>query len=266
MAGKKSKPKFEQPAPARSWAPDKPMGLARAVQKAGYGTREFTSGMVEDGRLSVDGQVITDPAHTVGPDSQILLDEKPLKPVRPTYFAFNKPPRVVCNPADGADRRQVLEYLPPDIPGLATAGRMDSRTTGLILVSNDAGWNTELAGSVQLEHEYRVQIEGELSDVELNVITGGIQMPNLGHFRPASVTIVEVLNGRTVLMIVTKGTKARAVRRMFSTLRHKITMLRRVRIGDIRLGNMPSGGVRLLGQQEVENMRRKFTNSPSGKV
>ena len=257
MAGKKTSAKQNKPVVIRSWAPEKPMGLARALQKAGYGSRDKTTDLVQNGRVMVDEKLITDPARTVDSESVLQLDGRPLQAVVPAYFAFNKPSRVVCTPADGSDRRQVLDFLPPDIPGLATVGRMDTRTTGLILVSNDAAWNNAVAGSGSLEHEFRIQVEGELSEVEVNVISGGIQMPSLGHFRPASVKIVEKLNGRTVMLMVTRGTKARLVRRMFSTLRHQITLLRRVRIGDIRLGTIPTGGVRRLDRHEVEAMRKK---------
>ena len=257
MAGKKLSPRDAKQDQAKTWAPEKPMGLARALQKAGYGTRDKAASMVKSGRVKVDDHVVTDPAHMVEGHSSLLLDDRPLQKVLPSYFAFNKPSRVVCTPSDGPDRRKVLDFLPPDIPGLVTVGRMDSRTTGLILVSNDATWNNGVAGSGEVEHEFRIQVEGELTEVEISVISGGIQMQGLGHFRPASVKIVEKLNGRTVMLMVTRGTRARLVRRMFSTLRHQITLLRRVRIGDIRLGSMPSGGVRQLTRQEVDSMRRK---------
>lgn len=255
MAGKKTRTANPETAAAGGWSPDRSMGLARALQKAGYGTRQKTTAIIAAGRVSVDGQVTTDPAHMTGPGVAIMLDRKPLALVAPAYFALHKPARVVCTRADGADRRQVAEFLPPDVPGLVTAGRMDSKTTGLLLVSNDTRWNNEVAGSSLIEQEYRIQVEGEMNELEISVISAGIHMPNLGIFRPASVRVIEKLNGRTVIMMVIKGAKARMVRRMFSTLRHKITLLRRVRVGEIRLGSLPVGGVRPLTATEVRSVR-----------
>ena len=240
------------------WSPERPMGLARALQKAGYGTREKTAQIIKAGRVMVNDHLVKDPAFMAEPGCVILLDNKPLSGVIFTYFAFHKPARVVCTTADGPDRRQVAEFLPPDIPGLSTAGRMDGRSTGLLLVSNDARWNNAVTGSDDLEHEYRIQVEGELTETEISVITAGIHMPSLGLIRPASVKIVEKLNGRTVIMMVTQGTKARMVRRMFSTLRHEVTLLRRTRIGDIRLGPLPSGGVRQLNDGEIRSISNKI--------
>ena len=251
MAGRKMTQQPPQNPEPDGWTPSRPMGLARVLQKAGYGTRGVAGGLITAGRVMVDGQVIKDPAFMAEPGCVILLDRKVLKAVKPTYFAFNKPARVVCTRSDGPDRRKASEFFPPDVPGLTTAGRMDSKTTGLLLVSNDARWNNAVTGSAELEHEYRIQLEGELTEIEISVITAGIHMPNLGIFRPTSVKIIEKLNGHTVIIMVTSQTKARMVRRMFNTLRHKITLLRRIRIGEIRLGSLPSGGLRHLSDTEI---------------
>lgn len=254
MAGKKVKtenPATQQPT---GWSPDRAMGLARVLQKAGYGTRLKAAEIIAAGRVSVGGKVVKDPAHLIEPGAVILLDKKPLAQVARVYYALHKPARVVCARSDGADRRQVAEFMPPDIPGLVTAGRMDSKTTGLLLVSNDTRWNNTVADSSAIEQEYRIQVEGEMSELEISVISAGIHMPNLGIFRPASVRIVEKLNGRTVILMVIKGAKARMVRRMFSTLRHKITLLRRIRIGEVRLGSLPVGGVRPLTPGEIRSV------------
>lgn len=256
MAGKKPRQESELSPEPRSWSPDRPMGLAHALQKAGYGTRQAAGEIILRGRVMVDDQVIKDPAFMIEPGCDLKLDKSTLIAVEPTYFAFNKPARVVCTKADGPDRRQVSDFIPPNIPGLVTAGRMDSKTTGLLLVSNDSTWNNAVAESPTMEHEYRIQVEGELTEIEISVITAGIHMPNLGIFRPASVKIVEKLNGRTVILMVTQGTKARMVRRMFSTLRHNITLLRRIRIGDVRLGNLPSGGLRHMTRTEVSSLAK----------
>ena len=254
MSAKKIKEAVRPAAAAGKWAVARPMGLARILQKAGYGTREEAAEMVTRGRATVDGEVVTDPAFTVNPGSSIELDSQVLQSVQPTYFLFHKPARVVCASADGPDRRRVADFLPPDVPGLSTVGRMDSKTTGLLLVSNDSGWNNVLTSSKTLEQEYRIQVEGELTELEISVITAGIHMPNLGIFKPASVRIVEKLNHRTVILMVTKGTKARMVRRMFSTLRHEIKLLRRIRVGELRLGNLPPGGLRRLDAQEISEV------------
>lgn len=235
--------------------PTRSMGLARALQKAGCGTRATTEDMVVRGKVSVDGAVVLDPRSSVKPEQRISVGGRDLDTIGYRYFAFHKPARVVCAASDGTDRRRVDEFLPRDVPGLRAAGRLDSKTTGLMLISNDPVWNELAAGGARLEQEYRLQIEGELTDPELGVITAGVHLPNLGLFRPLGVRIVEKMNGATVLTMVLREGKVRQVRRMFDTLRHRIMLLRRIRVGEIRLGDLAAGSLRPLTGHEVQGVR-----------
>ncbi len=237
------------------WVASRSMGLGRALQKAGYGTRKVAESIVLSGRVQVDGRLETDPKVMIGPDSNIQLDNRPLRAVEPVYMVLNKALRVVCVPSDGPDCQLVSDFLPTNIPGLRHVGRMDSRSTGLLLVSNDNAWSSRLSESSLLEHEYRVQVEGSLTQLEVTVIEAGITIPKMGVFKPLSVRIVELMNGRTVLNIVLTDGKVRQLRKMFSTLRHKICYLRRVRVGDVRLGHLAPGTWRHLTAREVEATR-----------
>jgi len=231
------------------------MGLARALQKAGCGTRQTTEELVLAGRVEVDDVVERNPRSSVSPDQRIALDGRNLDHIGYRYFAFHKPARVVCAAVDGPDRRRVDEFLPPDVPGLRAAGRLDGKTTGLLLISNDPAWNEKVSSGTQFEQEYRLQVDGELTDIEIGVITAGVHLPNLGLFKPLNVHIVEKMNGATVLTMVLREGKVRQVRRMFDTLRHKIILLRRIRIGEIRLGDLAAGSLKSLTGQEIQGVR-----------
>jgi len=255
---------FKSTGPDKRWFPTRPMGLARALQKAGYGTRRRTDEMVLVGRIRVDGEPVVDPSFQVDRHSTIELDGRPLLELVRNYFALHKPMRVVCSVSDGLDRRLVDDFLPKNIPGLQAAGRLDERTTGLLLVSNDKDWNELVTGMTHLEQEFQIQVEGELTDLELSVVTAGVHLPGLGLFRPHSVQIVQRTSSRTVLTMVIREGKIRQVRRMLSTLRHRITLLRRERIGEISLDDLPPGGLRPLEGREVQYIRDQRTaNTPN---
>jgi pseudouridine synthase len=231
------------------------MGLARALMKAGYGTRRQTETIVEAGRITMDGKVVTDPRTKVDPGSEVQLDGAPLTRLRYSYYAFNKPSRVVCTTSDGPGSKLVTEFFPEEVIGLHPAGRLDRKTTGLILVSNDRPWNRKVTGSGNLDQEFRIQVEGELNNLEIGVMTAGVLLPNYGLFRPLAVQVVEILNGRTVLTMVVGEGKLRQVRRMLTTLRHKVVFVRRTRIGTIRLGELPVGRFRHLTSGEIAAVR-----------
>lgn len=244
---------------ARPWRPTKPIGLARALLKAGYGTRRQTEDMVQQGRVRVGDHRVTDPQRMVEAGSDLYLDGELLVRLEMRYFALHKPTRYFCGDSENAERKRIDELFPEKIPGLAAAGRMDSKTSGLILISNDNSWNNLITTTHGLEQEYRIQVEGELSDLELSVMTAGVHLPNLGLFRPQAVRIVEIMNRRTVLNMTVGEGKIRQVKRMLSSLRHQITLVRRVRIGDIRLGDLSVGGYRELSNPEISSIREIST-------
>lgn len=233
------------------WLPGRPMGLSRALMKAGYGTRRWADAAVTAGRVRVGTEVVTDPLHMIATDAAVFLDDKPLLRVEPAYYAFHKPLRVVCRQEDGPGRRLVDDFLPAEVIGLRSAGRLDSRTSGLLLISNDGAWITRVTGAADCEHEFTVQVEGEVSDVQLTVIDAGIVLPGLGTFRPVSVRVLAHERGRTMLSLTLRGGQARQMRRMLATLRHKVLMVRRVRLGGVSLGDLAPGGLRPLTVQEV---------------
>ena len=254
MAKKQSDTSTTPQAAIDRWKPSRAMGLARALMKAGYGTRQQTSAMVTAGRVAVGDDIVTDPNLMIEAGTRIYLDGAPLARLRHSYYALHKPVRTVCSPVDGPEKRLVSDFYPRDVPGLQSVGRLDPKTSGLLLISNDRPWNNLIASSKNLEQEFRVQVEGELTELEINVMTAGVHLPNLGLFRPLSVKVVEILNGRTVVNLVVKEGKIRQVRRMLTTLRHKVVMVRRIRIGNIRLGDLPAGGMRHLTPGEVHTI------------
>ncbi len=237
------------------WLPPKPMGLARAIAKAGYATRARADTIVKSGRVKVDGRVNVDPASTVGPQSVILLDDQPLAQIVKHYFAFHKPARVISTTSSSGGRRVMSDFFPSEIPGLAAAGRLDANTSGLVLVSNDSVWNGYAAGGATLPKEYKIQVSGQISGVEVGIILAGMHLPRLGHIRPKTVDILETQENQTVLRLVIEEGKNRQVRRMFNALRHDVLMMRRTRIGPVVLGNLPAGRMRPLTRAEVEIIR-----------
>jgi 23S rRNA pseudouridine2605 synthase len=257
-------------APDHRWVPTRPMGLSRALMKAGYGTRRWADETVAAGRVRVGQVVVKDPLRMIDANAEVFLDNKPLLKIELCYYAFHKPLRVVCREQDGPGRRLAADFFPDEIVGLRTAGRLDARTSGLLLVSNDGAWITRVTGPAGCEHEFMVQVEGEVSEVQLTVIDAGILIPGLGTFRPVAVRVLGQESGRTTLSVTLHGGQVRQMRRMLVTLRHKVIVVRRVRLGDVRMGDLAPGGLRPLTAQEVASFagipvrQRGASGSPAG--
>jgi 23S rRNA pseudouridine2605 synthase len=232
------------------------MGLARAIAKSGRGTRAKATEIVRSGRVKVNGRLTTDPTECVGPESEILVDEKPLFRVASRYFALHKPIKVICTPADRGGRRLITEFYPPDVTGLSVAGRLDAQTSGLVLLSNDRIWNDLAASSNRLDCRYRVKVQGRMSDLEIGLISAGMNLASLGHIRPREVTVIETHENQTLLDLVIREGKNRQVRGIFNTLRHDVLFVRRTGIGPVRLGNLPPGRFRPLNRDEVDGIMK----------
>lgn len=257
MSDRNTGPDSQTESGRRLFHPLRPLGVARALMKAGYGTRKQADQYVLEGRVRVDDQVVLDPGSKVGPDSAITLDGKPLVHLTPRYFLFHKPVGVVSTPGERQGRRLVGSYLPRDVPGLALVGRLDYRTSGLMLASSDRAWCRLLTGNPHLEQEYKIRLAGNLVEDQLEVLTAGIMLPKLGLFKPLMVTLVAGDKKTTDLVIVLGEGKARHIRRVFGALHHKVLSLQRVRIGDVKLGDLKPGAFRQMTGKEVEHMRGK---------
>jgi len=242
------------------WHLKRAMGLGRALVKAGYGTRRQTEALVVDGHIRIGDKIITDPKHMVSPQDDIYLDGEMLAAITPRYFAIHKPLWMHSGNVEGPGRKMIDDLFPSTVPGLVSAGRMDTKTSGLVLVSNDSEWINMVTTSIGIEQEYRVQVEGELSTLELKVMMAGVTLPGLGLVRPKAVRVVEIFGGQSVINLTVGEGKIRQVRRMLKTLRHKVKTVRRVRIGDIRIGQIPAGGRRELSQPEIASVRTTVAN------
>ncbi len=255
----------------------KPMGLARTIAKRGRATRPEAESLIRSGRVRVDGRLVHDPSRGVRADSQILIDGEPLVEVERRYYAFHKPAEIVIGPGERDSVRSLRAFLPPSVPGLRAAGRLDAATTGLVLISNDAQWNARAAGGAGFEKEYQILVPGVVSDLELGVIAAGVRLPRLGFVKPLSVRIEQQTAEQTIVRMVLIEGKNRQIRRLFHTLRYDSVRLHRVRIGPIALGELEPGRLRLLSIVEIDQVRhgrprreivrgRRATARPTGEA
>lgn len=231
------------------WRPPRPEGLARLLARAGYGARPRTEVMVRSGRVQVDGQVVTDPGLQITAESDVLLDDAPLCEAPRRYLALNKPAGSESQ-VDGSGWRGLAHLLPADAVGLEPAGRLDTRTGGLLLISNDLDWNRHASESATLERCYEVLVAGHMTTMVLDVIEAGILLPNRGLFQPHRAELLAEDGNRARVLVALRGDHVRKIRAAFASLLFEVMELTRVSIGPVSLGAMPSGRHRELTEDE----------------
>jgi 23S rRNA pseudouridine2605 synthase len=230
-----------------------PMRLAKYLAHAGVASRRSAEAMIVAGRVSVEGQVVDDPARDVGEGSSVAVDGRPLQGPEPrVLFALNKPVGVVSSARDTHGRPTVVALVGATGLRLYPVGRLDTDSSGLILLTNDG----ELANRLthprfEVGKTYRARLRGgPIGAAALTALRRGVQLED-GPTAPAR---VRRLRADEIELTIREG-RTRQVRRMCAAVGHPVAELQRVAFGPVRLGGLAPGEHRLLRDAEVERLR-----------
>jgi 23S rRNA pseudouridine2605 synthase len=236
------------------------MRLAKFLAHAGVASRRAAEAIVGDGRVTVDGAVVTDPARDVDESNRVELDGRRVEPEPREVHALNKPAGVVSTARDTHGRPTVVQLV-RSRRRLYPVGRLDAETTGLILLTNDG----ELAERLThprygVKKVYRARIQpGRLSPRALRALKEGVELED-GRTAPAGVR--QPATGMVELTI--REGRKRQVRRMLEAVGHRVVELERVAFGPMGLRGLEPGKSRRLTKAEVERLRR--ATDPRGRA
>jgi 23S rRNA pseudouridine2605 synthase len=228
------------------------MRLAKFLAHAGVASRRAAEGIIGEGRVSVAGETVTDPARDVDESSGVAVDGEPVAPEPLEVHMLNKPPGVVSTAHDTHGRPTVVDLVRSG-RRLYPVGRLDADTSGLILLTNDG----ELAEHLThprygVERVYRARVQpARVPERALRELRDGVELED-GRTAPARVRRLEP----GLVEITIKEGRKRQVRRMLEAVGHRVTELERVRFGPLALGQLRAGRSRRLPEDEVERLRR----------
>jgi 23S rRNA pseudouridine2605 synthase len=229
------------------------MRLAKYLAHAGVASRRAAETLISEGRVSVQGEIVTDPARAVDEDGRVAVDGRPLDGPEPrVLYAVNKPVGVVSTARDTHRRPTVVELVPAQGLRLYPVGRLDVDSSGLILLTNDGELANRLTHpSFQVEKVYLARLAGgPVTEEALKALRDGVELDD-GHTAPARVRRLE---GNLIELAIREG-RNRQVRRMCAAVGHPVLELRRVGFGPLRLGGLKDGAHRRLSPAEVERLR-----------
>jgi 23S rRNA pseudouridine2605 synthase len=228
------------------------MRLAKQLAHAGVASRRASEALVADGRVTVNGTVVTDPARDVTGEEAIAVDGEAVRaPGARVVYALHKPAGVVSTAADTHGRRTVVDLVPAG-HRLYPVGRLDADTTGLILLTNDGDLAYALTHPrFEVPRTYRARVEGRPGERALQALRAGVELDD-GRTAPAQ---VRLLGPHELELTIHEGRK-RQVRRMCEAVGHRVVELRRVAFGPLRLGDLGAGRHRRLTAAEVARLRK----------
>ena len=221
--------------------------IAKLMARVGLCSRRDAEVWIVDGRVSVNGAVLTSPAMDVGPDDRILVDGVPLPAAEKTrLFMFHKPRGLVTSDHDPENRATVADYLRehwPDGPRVVTVGRLDINTEGLLLLTNDGG----LARTLELPktgwaRRYRVRAKGETNQVVLDGLRDGVSIDGV-DYAGIEATLDRVQGANVWLTMSLREGKNREVKRVLEHVGLEVNRLIRLSFGPFQLGELPEGAV-----------------------
>lgn len=213
--------------------------------------------------MTVDGRVERDPQWLVREGDRILVDGLPLVREPRVYLACNKPRGQVTTASDPEGRPTVYRCLEGmDFPHVGPVGRLDLESEGLLLFTNDTGWAAALLDPAnKVPKTYHVRIDGILDAGAIERLTRGV-VHDGETLRAKSVrTLRSDAAGSWIEVVLTQG-KNREIRRMLEAAGRSVERLVRIRIGDLELGDLAKGAVRVLTEPEVEGLRRFGARRP----
>lgn len=205
------------------------------------------------GLVEVDGEVVTRLGTKVDPRTAVIrVEGRRLPPASPhVYLALNKPRGVVSTMSDPQGRRTLADFVADRSERLFHVGRLDTDTSGLILLTNDGDFAQRLAHpSYEVDKTYVAEVAGEVAKATLTRLRQGVRLED----GPVTVTAARILQqgrGRTLVELVIHEGRNRIVRRLLDHVGHPVRQLSRTRIGPVALGQLRSGALRELTSAEL---------------
>ncbi|MEP6693338.1 MAG: pseudouridine synthase [Chloroflexota bacterium] len=226
--------------------------LQKVMADRGVASRRAAEDLISEGRVRVDGTLITVLGTRVAEDARIEVDGRPVAgQAAHRYVLLNKPIGIVSTAQDELGRRTVVDHVGAR-ERLYPVGRLDTDSEGLLLLTNDGAWAERvLHPRYGHDREYDVSVEGDLTDEALARLQRGIPLEE-GIARAVRISVRSRSRSRSRLAMVLRTGWKRQVRRMCSAVGLKVTRLVRVRMGPLELGKLKPGEFRDLTKREID--------------
>ena len=228
------------------------------IRDAGLASRRKAEEMILEGRVTLNGAIVTDPTMTADPNrDHIKVDGKLL--LRPDsakyYYLFNKPRNVVSTMSDPEGRPCVGDLLKPLKKRFFTVGRLDFDAEGLMILTNDGQLAQKLSHpSHRIPRTYLVKVRGTPDDRLLGTIKRGLRIGDGERIGDVLWSVVKKQKTTTWLRIVIYEGKKNEIKRIFLQIRHPVRKIRRVSFGPLTLGTLPVGEWRPLTEREMTKL------------
>lgn len=230
------------------------MRINKYLASSGIASRRESDKLVQDGRVTVNGKVVS-LGIEVNDSDKVCVDGKPVSIKKNEYYILNKPKGYICSVSDDRGRKTVLDLMPKNIGRIYPVGRLDYDSEGLLILTTDGELAQHLTHpSNNVPKTYLVKVEGRLTESDLNPIRSGIEIDGYVT-KKSKANIVETNKDFTKAHITIYEGKNREIRKMFSAIGKEVSLLKRIKIGELSLKGLDRGEYRKLTNHEVEYLK-----------
>jgi 23S rRNA pseudouridine2605 synthase len=231
--------------------------LNRFLAAAGVGSRRDCDELISSGRVTINGETCTDfSAQPAGRD-HVKVNGKLVRVAPPLTIMFHKPAGFVSTRRDPHVRDTIFDLLPAKFSRLFNIGRLDAQTEGLLLLTNDGELAQRLTHPrYKIQKEYEVTLDRPWDAALAPKLLRGISLDG----QRATIARLHSVSPTLLRVVLLQGIK-RQIRRMFGAAGYRVKHLLRVRIGNLRLGDLPRGHWRSLTQRELECLEGRAPSS-----
>lgn len=222
--------------------------LQKILSQAGIASRRKAEELITEGRIKVNGKV-AELGSKADPDKdKILFDNKPVATQKKVYLALNKPKGYLSTVTDDRNRKTIMDLVKSK-QKVFPVGRLDKDAQGLILITNDGDWaNKIMHPRYEVSKTYEVKLDHSISNQDLAKLKKGVVVDK----RKVTPSLVKSTKG-AITITIHEGRK-HIIKRMFEELGYTVTFLKRIQIGQLRLGTLPLGKTRTLTIKEIEKL------------
>lgn len=231
--------------------------LQKVIAHAGVASRRDAEKMIVDGRVAVNGEIVTELGTKVSTNDHVEVDKVPIYKEEPVYYLFYKPTGVITAVSDDRGRKVVTDYFPEVEQRIYPIGRLDYNTSGLLLLTNDGEFaNSLMHPRYELNKTYIAKVNGIPSKSDMNKLANGIVIDGKKTARAnARIKEIDKDKQKAIVELTIHEGRNRQVRKMLEAIKCPVDKLKRERYGFLDLDNLQPGESRPLLKKEVHRLK-----------
>ncbi|PFN78823.1 pseudouridine synthase [Bacillus sp. AFS076308] len=231
--------------------------LQKVIARAGIASRRKSEELIKEGKVKVNGKVVTELGLKVSPSDRVEVNEIQIEKEEPVYFLLYKPRGVISSVSDDKGRKVVTDYFSHYKERIFPVGRLDYDTSGLLILTNDGEFaNLLMHPKNEIDKVYVAKTKGIPLRESLRKLEKGIRLED-GKTAPAKVKLLSADKKKqtAIVEIAIHEGRNRQVRRMFEAIGNEVLKLKRERYGFLTLTGLKAGEARELTPHEVKQLR-----------